>query len=271
MNPNQLHDHLAAISNLMKFQMQNFVTPISGALVDKTAKHVGTGGYVEWNKTRFLLTNEHVARAINKHSLAQKFFDSQHYLRINNPFSILPAPHDLAISQIDDSWETVIHSAMAFPHHRFATQHAPYKYEYLFIMGFTGEKSHYSPSFNTLFTTCTPYLTQEYDETLESEDNRRKIKHPDFDPNYHFAMHWHPELTNSTDGRKSTIPLDPHGMSGSFVWNTRFMEFHQRGETWTPSVARLTGILWGWDTTDRFLFATRIEHIKKFLENLLSN
>lgn len=31
---------------------------------------------------------------------------------------------------------------------------------------------------------------------------------------------------------------------------------------------RLTGILWGWDTSDRFLFATRIEHVTALLNRL---
>ena len=104
--------------------------------------------------------------------------------------------------------------------------------------------------------------------TLESEETQRPIKHPDFDPTYHFAMHWHPEATTPTDGKSSSIPLDPHGMSGSFIWNTRVVEFADRDETWTPGVARLTGIVWGWDTSIRFLFATRIEHVTALLDRL---
>jgi hypothetical protein len=154
---------------------------------------------------------------------------------------------------------------MAFPDHRFAKRHALLQGEYLFTIGFTGEKAHYSPSLETLFTRGTPYLTQEYDEALEPEESRRPIKHPEFDPDYHFAMQWHPDATISTDVKTSSIPRDPHGMSGSFVWNTRIVEFAASGETWTPGVARLTGLLWGWDSSDRFLFATRIEHVATFL------
>jgi hypothetical protein len=62
-------------------------------------------------------------------------------------------------------------------------------------------------------------------------------------------------------GKTSSIPFDPHGMSGSLVWNTRIKEFAASGETWTPGVARLTELLWDWDTSDRFLFATRIDHV----------
>jgi hypothetical protein len=66
-------------------------------------------------------------------------------------------------------------------------------------------------------------------------------------------------------GKTSSIPFNPHGMSGSLVWNTRIKEFAASGETWTPGVARLTELLWDWDTSDRFLFATRIDHVSAFL------
>jgi len=70
-----LQEQLAVASNLLSIQLQPFVTPISGALVDGTAIHVGTGGYVEWHRNRLLLTNEHVAREVKKHSLARKCFE----------------------------------------------------------------------------------------------------------------------------------------------------------------------------------------------------
>lgn len=260
-----LEDHLAVASNLMTHQMAPFVTPISGILDADSGQHVGSGGYIHWRDKRFLLTNEHVAATLQKHSLARKCFDSEDYLRINNPFVAKGAPHDLAVSPVDDHWNSVGHGGMAFPDYRFEAKHAPLQAEYLFVMGFTDEKSYFSAIGQMLFTPGTPYLTQEYDEALEPEETRRPIRHPAFDPNYHFALQWHPEATTSTDGKKDSIPLDPHGMSGSLVWNTRIVEFAQRNEPWTPGVARLTGIVWGWDTADRFLFATRIEHIAQFL------
>lgn len=110
-----LQERLAVASNLMSFQMQPFVTPISGALADRTAILVGTGGYVEWRRKRLLLTNEHVAREVRNHSLARKCFDSPDYLHINNPYQVAVAPEDLAFSPVDDRWNTVTHSAMAFP------------------------------------------------------------------------------------------------------------------------------------------------------------
>ncbi|MCG6115546.1 MAG: hypothetical protein MEQ84_10150 [Mesorhizobium sp.] len=263
-----LQERLAVASNLLSFQLQPFITPISGAIAEDSAVHVGTGGYIEWRRKRLVLTNEHVAREVANHSLARKCFDSVDYLHINNPWNVLAAPADLACSVVDDRWNSARHSAMAFPDHRFEERHAPLPAEYLFVLGFSGEKAHFSPSFATLFTTGTPLLTQEYDDTLEPEETRRPIRHPDFDPDYHFAMPWMPGSTTPTDGRASSVPLDPHGMSGSLVFNTRIVEFSRTGDTWTPGVVRLTGVLWGWDTADRFLFATRIEHVVAFLDKV---
>ncbi|WP_449222304.1 hypothetical protein [Tistrella mobilis] len=260
-----LEEYLADASKLMTQQMAPFVTPVSSVLKDNAGRHVGSGGYIYWGGKRLLLTNEHVAATVRQHSLARKCFDSDDYLRIMSPFTAEPAPYDLAVSPVDDHWNSVRHSAMPFPDHRFEEKHDPLQGEYLFVMGFTGEKSYFSTMGQTLFTPSTPYLTQEYDETLEPEETRGSISNPAFDPQYHFALPWHPEATTPTDGKKSSIPLDPHGMSGSFVWNTRILEFRQRDATWTPGVARLTGIIWGWDTANRFLFATRIEHIVHFL------
>jgi hypothetical protein len=113
-------NRLSTASSLMCLQMQPFVTPISGALEDGTAVHVGSGGYVEFQRQRFLLSNHHVAAAVAKHSLARKFFDAPEYLRVNQPWHSVSAPEDLAASRVDDTWNHVIHSGMAFPEHRFA-------------------------------------------------------------------------------------------------------------------------------------------------------
>ena len=129
------------ISQTMSYQAQPFLTPISGALPDDTAKHVGSGGYICFQNKRFLITIEHVAREVKKHSLARKYFDCPGYLLINNTWQCLEAPVDLACSSIDDRWSMVTHSAMTLPELRFCSRHAPAKSEFLFVLGCTGEKA----------------------------------------------------------------------------------------------------------------------------------
>ncbi len=221
-----LEERLAAASNLMALQMAPFVTPISGVLDDNSGKHVGSGGYVHWRGKRLLLTNDHVAKTVSQHPLARKCFDSEDYLRITNPFTAKAAPFDLAVSPVDDHWNSVRHSAMAFPDHRFEQSHAPRQAEYLFLLGFTGEKSYFSAMGQTLFTPGTPYLTQEYDETLEPEKTRRSISHPAFDPHYHFpAM-----ASGGDDSYRRQEKLDP----ARSAWDERLVGLeHQNPRVYT--------------------------------------
>jgi hypothetical protein len=36
-------------------------------------------------------------------------------------------------------------------------------------------------------------------------------------------------------------------------------------ETWSPKMARVTGVVWGWPSSIGFLIATRAEYIRSFL------
>jgi hypothetical protein len=57
---------------------------------------------------------------------------------------------------------------------------------------------------------------------------------------------------------------DPHAMSGSLVWNTRFVEMSRRNEHWSPGDAVVTGLLWSWPDESKIV-ATRIEYVRSFL------
>jgi hypothetical protein len=97
--------------------------------------------------------------------------------------------------------------------------------------------------------------------------NSRRIKSVHFDPNYHFALYYKPELATSVHDPGRGLG-DAHGFSGSRVWNTRRIERLQGNREWSPDDALLTGLVWGWPTSDRCLLATKIEHIRVFLDSL---
>jgi hypothetical protein len=79
------------------------------------------------------------------------------------------------------------------------------------------------------------------------------------------AIPWEPEKIDAVDQDKHKIPIDPHGFSGSLVWNTRLKEYGEANKLWEPGVAQLTGIIWGWPTNGKVLLATRIEFVTRFL------
>ena len=61
--------HVARVTTEMREYTKKFVTPISRATDDKHGEPHGTGNYIELHAQKFLITNEHVARAIERHSL----------------------------------------------------------------------------------------------------------------------------------------------------------------------------------------------------------
>jgi hypothetical protein len=246
----------------MRLQMMPFVTPLPRRTEDGGGELIGSGSYVEHACRKFLLTNQHVMQD-GLGTLTQKHFDADDYF-FCAPFTSQPWPLDLAAARAEPTWGVHDHSAMTFPEHRFAPTHAPVSGELLFLMGFAGSRSYYSPSANQMLTHGTPFLSQEFDPVREG----RPITSPDFDPAYHFAIPWQPAGTQVVEGDTHTVPLSPKGFSGSPVWNTRFMEYSMAGVDWTPGVARLTGIAWAWQPADRAIFVTRIEHVRNFLASL---
>ena len=53
-------------------------------------------------------------------------------------------------------------------------------------------------------------------------------------------------------------------MSGSLIWNTKFVETSLQRRLWSPSDAVVTGLLWSWPEESRIV-ATRIEYVRSFL------
>jgi hypothetical protein len=58
---------------------------------------------------------------------------------------------------------------------------------------------------------------------------------------------------------------DPHGFSGSLVWNTQYVEKSATGAEWSPDDAVITGLL-QWHIPERkTVVALRVEHIRTWL------
>jgi hypothetical protein len=224
-----------------------YVTPISKVLTESEGKLHGTGSYLGLGGNRYLVTNEHVVKELENHSLTHQFHKNENVYRLLNPAVAEGHPVDVAMVKIDDDiWRRSEHSASTVSHDLFAQSHNPVERELLFFAGYSGQRSQFW--FGSLITPGTPYLTQ---ESIPPEDE------PSFDPYYHFSLHYRPDLATSIDG-SSSLPLPP-GFSGSLVWNTKRVECLTKGIEWSPELAEVTGILWGWSEAN--LFATKVEHL----------
>ena len=227
-----------------------FTTPISCALSENEGEHLGTGSYFEVEGRKYIITNEHVARHLKNNPLTHKFFNDDNIFRLTNPAIAEPAPIDVAISRIEERiWNFRENEALAIPFNRFAKKHAPFQHELLFFAGYSGERSKFL--FGHLITPGTPYLTQEcpFPKGVDKAD-----------PIFHFALLYNPALAKSIDG-SSHLPV-PHGFSGSLIWDTKRVACLQAGSEWSPELAEVTGIVWGWPSSALCILATKVEHLK---------
>lgn len=225
-----------------------FTTPISKVLSKTEGEHHGSGSYFELDNDRYIITNEHVARELKKHSLTHQFHKNENIYLLTNPAITRTCPIDVAISKIEQqNWEACSHEALAIPYEHFEKTHNPVENELLFFAGYSGQRSRFL--FEHLITPGTPYLTQESPFPVGVDGAESK---------YHFSLHYSPDLATSVDG-SSHLP-DPHGFSGSLVWNTKRVECLLEGKAWKPEMARVTGIVWAWPSSEACILATKVEY-----------
>jgi hypothetical protein len=75
---------------------------------------------------------------------------------------------------------------------------------------------------------------------------------------YHFGVAYSPEKAQriNESGVSSSPGLsNPPGLSGSLVWNSRRLECFYTGQPWDPGLSLVTGMIWGWPSSD-YLIAT---------------
>lgn len=231
----------------MMQEVEGFTTPISRVIEHDYGELEGSGSYIQIQGKRFLITNEHVASRLKTHSLAHQFCGCSNVYRTRNPFPVISYPSDVAICEIDDAiWTHASHKGRAIPIERFATSHSPVDGELLFVAGYAGDRSRFL--FGELHSERLEYLTQ-----------TDQMPNGHGDPDFHFALYYRPDLAITTNPRSAGLPRPP-GWSGTLVWNTRFAEMTKNGKEWSPSDAQVTGMVWGWPSSDACLLATKVEH-----------
>jgi hypothetical protein len=213
----------------------------------------GSGSFLRVGERRFVLTNEHVATIrCQKHSLIYQFLNNDDLHRIVGNHVEYPWPLDLALLPVSDAaWTAKPHGSRAIDIDQIALAHDPVPGELLTFTGFSGEATGFH--FNTLHTEGTCYTAREVDPPDDPRFNRR----------FHFGLDYQPELAVKLEGSRG-LPLPP-GLSGSTVWNTRFVAAKMTGKTWSPEMAQVTGVVWGWPSSASCLVVTRSEYVRSFL------
>lgn len=234
---------------LMKEHVEPFITPIWKYKDEEDILLHGSGSYLEFQGERFIVSNEHVAKPILNFHLTHAFKGNENIFNVRRPFLAEKHPIDVSISKVEnDIWLNNHAEAKSISFERFSKRHSTVDGELLFFAGFSGERS--KVLFDNCFSRGTPFLTR---ECVVPENVKLA------DPNFHLAIPYPPELAE-TKNPSEPLP-DPHGFSGSLLWNTRRREFMQEGLQWTPSVAEVTAVIWGWPSSAVCVLATKIEHV----------
>jgi hypothetical protein len=241
---------LAQVAQAMAQHTCNFITPISRAIDDSYGELEGSASFLELRGSPYILTNEHVARARESHRLAYFVGAGLHAAAIVHPFRCLTAPTDAALARIDPG-VLALGTKRPVPAARVDRTFSPAQGEVMFLHGFYGKGSRFSALGQGLVTKTFPYavdvpaLPQGYDPAL------------------HFGLSYPAQghVKDFTTGRVADLP-DPSGLSGTLVWDTKFVA---TGAGWTPARARVAGIVWLWDQTNHLLIGTKVEVLRHFL------
>jgi trypsin-like peptidase len=246
------------ISQSMTERVAPYLASISLKTPEGKVFLLGSGIYLELNGAPYLLTCEHIARnqGRNMSRLGHVLEDGANYLAFPHPFAGRLAPEDLAITQVHlEYWKSG--TRLSLPIDQVALSHQPAENELLFMCGYPGERSYFSPFDSNLVAKVIPYSAPQ----VALPADRR------FTDEFHFAIPYSTELAESLSVNQSPLPK-AGGFSGAPVWDTRFVA---GGCTtnWSAVNARLTGIAFWWDQKDGRLVCTRAEKVRQFISDFL--
>lgn len=238
--------------------LKHYRTPIFRDLDDHGVGH-GSGSYLKAGDRIFVLTNDHVAVARESgERLLYQFSDSTDLHSVAGDHMSFGEPLDLALLPVDAAaWGSASPGSRAIEIDQIAWAHSPYPTELMSFVGFPGDDVRF---FFEAITAKAQCLTGREVE-LPPDDDR-------FDSRFHFGLDYNPNLANDVIGNKGLSR--PPGLSGSTVWNTSFVEAKVHGIAWTPEMAKVTGVVWGWPSNVGCLVATRAEYLRSFLLSALA-
>lgn len=242
-------DAVLRVGQAMRDHTAQFITPVCRSPVHTLAEVEGSGTYLELRGHSYILTNEHVAHAQLRYALAHFLNDGELAAAVVHPFRSVTAPEDIAVASIDADLLTNS-TKRGVPAAQIDPVFQPAEGEILFIHGYPGVQGHISALNQGALARTFPFASDA--NTLP----------PGFDSNLHFAITYPIQGVRDYQGREARLPV-PGGMSGSLVWDTKFVALS--GAEWDPSKAKACGLIWAWDVMHERLIGTKIEYVRRLL------
>jgi hypothetical protein len=262
MTPEEWKEKCADISKHMTQYVADFVTPISVSEDSDYGYAWGTGTYVSGLSQPWILTAEHVA-AGPKDAAALGHLpvkgDYYHLVSGTGPASAYPI--DGALLPIGSSSMPATNRIV--PSHLISASFSAVTDEILFWFGYPGfavnRHDPMSPAkrravlFETLNVPSFPMAGQ----LLASA----KISHCAFDPTFHVGVHYPHSVFRAQDS-ELIDSAKANGMSGSALWDTKYVATMRNKGQWRPDLAEICGVVWGALDDPEIVLATKIECIR---------
>ena len=244
----------------------NFVTPITMSQQFGFGEAWGSGTYIRGKDAIWILTAAHVITDVpSDGKLAHLPVSGGDYnAALGNPQlkkypvdagAIPISPHPQFLPPVN----RIVMPASISPRYRAVHE------ELLFWRGFPGYRSGRNDPLlkKDLITSAFAQLDMRSLPMLSQRIPNDEVRHIAFDPEYHLGIHYPDTGTRALDHEQVALP-NAKGMSGSAVWDTKFVWAMENNVSWRPQMAEICGVVWA-SPNQEIVLATKIEHVRAVL------
>ncbi|MBL0733499.1 MULTISPECIES: hypothetical protein [Stenotrophomonas] len=253
----------AQVTEEMTSHVKRFAVPLTMSEEHGSGVAWGSGTYISLGRDTWILTAEHVLSNVPEGGrLAHLPKDGGDYNAAFGRPEVAGWPVDAAALPIYPDPQFLPEAARVTS--SIAESYSPVDEELLFFYGFPGytverndprQKDKLIVSrFNHLTVSGKPMLSQAIGPEVS-------LAASNFDPNAHVAVHYPFAAQRAKDGVVVPVP-NAAGMSGSALWDTKFVDCVNKGISWTPEYAEICGVVWAVLDNPEVIFATKIENVR---------
>ncbi|MBH1688853.1 hypothetical protein I5U86_00105 [Stenotrophomonas maltophilia] len=253
----------AKVTEEMTSYVKRFAVPLTMSEEHGSGIAWGSGTYISMGRDTWILTAEHVLSNVPQGGRLA------HLPKDGGDYNAAFGTPEVAGGDVDAAALPIYPDPQFLPEasritSSIAESYSPADEELLFFYGFPGytverndprQKDKLIVSrFNHLTVPGKPMLTQAIGAEVH-------LAASNFDPLIHVAVHYPVAAQRARDGAVVPLP-NAAGMSGSALWDTKFVDCVNKEIPWTPERAEICGVVWAVLDNPEVIFVTKIEHVR---------
>lgn len=270
MTEDEWNQHCSRVTEMMEKYVTQFVTPLSMSEQFGSGTAWGSGTYIQGSQDTWILTAAHVLQNFPPNGrLAHLPKPGGQYNAAFGTPVVAPWPIDAAALPVPPRPDNLPDTSRIVSKSSIAQSYQASNEELLFWIGFPGYDAERNDprTFQKLRVSYYEQLTTPAKPMLTQAIDSNQIQASNFNPNVHIGVHYPQVATRAKDGE--TVPLpNAAGMSGSALWDTKFVACALAGRPWHPEMAQICGIVWAVLDKPEVIFVTKIEHVRSALPNV---